>query len=309
MERARFATRYREVWAACSELEPCMRTSPSRLAADYMSAVLLRERKGEWWHENEEALTQPWFIWEYAREQGMLMPMELPKASQPEIRVIQPESVRHEGVVRLVLKPCATRGDEGVLEADYAFMDAEFVGIMRTRRFVRSKGIYALEVDETSRPLMDRAVEIAVLLLDEGYAICVRGEELVERIRRGEFVPEHLYWITALPEADQLCIRYPRNVQLHRYVCSAGGRWDGKRVLISIQNADRLEELIHLYGFQLTEEAQLRLETWREAVRSAVIFRERKKKNRENVMPVEDRFRQLLNQSADIPQDLLEGDE
>lgn len=305
VHKAEFATRYREVRGACALLEQSAHVSSLRLGAAYMNQVLSGENDPAWWRENGEDADKPWFIWTYGVEHGLIAP-PVPCAAPPEWHVIRPEGQEKADFARITLHRRTDNAAEGRVRMAYSRADKPFRQWLYARGYRWSQIGYEREIDEMSAPIEDRAVELCTQLLQRGCGVCVEESRLERRILEARFEPEHLRWVYAAPQQDRLFLKYPHDPVLHGYVRRAGGRWDGAHMQISVCDADRLEELIRLYGFRATREARHRLDLWQKAVLSATIFRQRNGKTRPASAPPEDRFRMLLDQEAIIPEDLRE---
>lgn len=299
--RAGFAAHYREVVEACLALTPAMAEAPVPLAEAYMTAIMRGEHGEGWWTENAPYLTEPWFIWRWASETGHVSIGAGP--ASPSYRVIRPaEGGEHTACLRLQRQ--WGRPEEGLL---HLTLPEALEDTIQRMGFRRKETDWVRHVGEMAAPLVDRAVETAVALLRAGCAVSVSEPCLVPLIREERYAPMHRYWVMASAQIDRLRVVFPRDQQLYRYVHAAGGRWNGRVMEIPIACADRLEELMRLYGFRATRKAEERLRAWHEAVRETVIYRERQGKLRKAV-PTEDRFRQMMERPAAVPADLRDDD-
>lgn len=303
--RAAFAASYGAVYHACTELQTKTRQPPLELARRYMSAVL-EEQSLSWWTENGEYAMQPFFIWSYGCERGLITPPAEEKDAG--YFILEPVQQTHEGTVYLRLARELENPEEGGLIVEYAQADEAFAQWMRQRRFKpMEEGVFGRRVRENAAPLLDRGAESAALLLEEGYAVCVTERALHDRIVTHTFEPEHFFWILTSNQPDRLRLIYPREEHIHRYICKAGGKWTGKYMEIPIGYADRLEELTRLYGFRFTRGARQRIEAWQEAVRRTTLYHPRT--NRAERVRTEDMFTRLLNARIQVPDDLKDEHE
>lgn len=300
--RADFARRYGEICEACAVLEPSP-DAAARLACDYMSRVLADEHEAEWWRVRSVYAAQPWFVWTYCRNRGMVAEPE-PADAECCMRVIRPEAQQHPGCVYLSVKREPMRPAEGLLRVEYAFADEGFGAVLRTRNLRWKDGGFMRRINEWAAPISDRAVENAVRLIDDGYTVCVAEPALADAIAARSFEPEYRYWVLATSQPDKLRLVYPRDQKLHRYVCQAGAHWNGKYMEIAVCHADRLEELARLYGFRMTGEVRRRLDAWHEAVRQATVLSPRHSRSQEACVPPSDMFRELLERDIAVIDDL-----
>lgn len=295
----RFCLRYGQVLAACEVLLP---GEGRHLARRYMRRVLT-EPDPAWWAENEGDLTQPWFIWQYACGCNLVEPAP----EEPPQLALEP--IRPEGggtaTILLVLERNPRQADQGLIYLHCAQEDLP-PDAARKLRCKPIPGGYVRKVDECAAPITDRAVQTAVRLLHQGYAVCVQDKALHGRILREEYVPEHLYWVRAAEKPEWLRLTYPYDGALHQYLQQMGGRWTGKQMLLPVTASQRLKDVARLYGFRMTGEAQRRLAIWEEARQQATIFRARRTKVEPPQPAVVDQFRQMLQMDAEVPADLID---
>lgn len=304
--RSDLAMRYRDVLAACRSLESV--ADPVALARDYLNALFTRETQTDWWRENGVYLAQPWFIWDYGVAHNFIQPPSPAHETPFPLRVLRPESGARGVAVQLQLTREIAAPDHGRIRLFSACEDERYASLIVSMGYRTKDGVCARTIDSLCAPIVDRAVDLAVALLENGYSVCVDEPLLEDRILRRDFAPEQKYWVVAAPPPDKLKLVYPRDPRLHQYVCMAGGRWNGAYVEFPICNADRLEELMRLYGFRADAEAQHRLDLWRQALDQATVYRRRGGKTRESVS-AQDVFQALLKRNPPVLEDLLENDE
>lgn len=307
--RAAFAIRYRDIVNSCQELNSVVDLPPNQLARRYMSSVLSKQTDAAWWQENSVYLTETWFIYEYSCENELIRPMDRPTEVTVYLFPIKPEPIVHEGLVRISLERTVGAASCGNIFLEYSYADDVFRDLVRMMKFACKEERCVRAIDEMSGCICDRAVEVAVNLLQHGYQVCVEEPLLRDRILAEEYEPEHLYWISEGSELDKLELRYPKDKQLHEYVYKAGGRWNGKTVEISICNAHLLDDVIRLYGFRMTKDAKMRMDAWRETLEQATIYRARKRKDTQNEMQMVDRFKEMMDRKQQRIDDLYENDE
>lgn len=296
----RFCLRYGQVLTACEVLLP---GEGAQLARRYMRQVLAAEHDSAWWAENECDLAQPWFIWQYACGCNLVEP-PLEEKPQLELHPIQPEG-GGTATVLLVLERSPHQADQGLIYLHCAQTDLP----PDTARKLRCKPIpggYVRKVEECAAPIMDRAVQTALGLLRQGYAVCVQEKTLHRCILREEYVPEHLYWVRAADKPEWLRLTYPYDGALHQYLLQMGGRWTGKQMLLPVTASQRLKDIVRLYGFRMTGEAQRRLVVWEDACQQTTIFRARRTKVEPPQPAAVDQFRQMLQMDAVVPADLID---
>lgn len=305
--RARFAMRFDEIARACDALSSVCSDVPRDLAYIYAEHVWQTRHPAQWWQENEEYLASGWFIWAYAQRNALMPPAKMP-LREPPLYVIRPENGEGAACASILLERAPARAGTGYLRVVCTQDDKKIVECLRLLGFAHRETGFVRRLDEQSAPLEDRAAEAAVFLLEEGFSVCVQERALQRRILAHEYEPEHRYWVLAPAQEDRLQLVYPRDQQLHQYVCMAGGRWNGQYMEIAIQHASRLEELMRLYGFRATEEAQRRLEAWKAAVLQATVYRQRRVRHQPPLRP-EDQFKALLARKGEVIEDLVDTDE
>ena len=307
--RAAFATRYREIFMACCDLQSVINLPPGQLARRYMSSVLSERRNPSWWHENAIYLSEAWFIYEYGCDNNLIMRQEKLEPAKNILSPIIPEKTAHDGFIKMHLARKAGNPECGRIALEYTHADDLFRQLALSMKFENMKECWVRSVDETGGGIHNRAVETAVKLLQNGYRVCTDEPSLKERILEEDYAPEHMYWVIEGSDVDKLELRYPRDRQLHGYVYKAGGRWNGKTVEISVCNSHLLDDLIRLYGFRVTRGARTRMDAWLDALEQATIYRSRKRKDAQNEMQMVDRFKEMMDRRSKRIDDLYEDDE
>lgn len=307
--RAEFIVKFGDVLKACQEMRCVIEPEPRQLARRYMSSVIKKRTDAAWWNENIACLTEPWFIYEYACDEGIIARSQPSGKQTMVLFTIEPEEKNHDGYVRIYIERKVGNPECGRIILEYACADDPFQEHVRSQKFEYTENQCARTIDGTGGGILNRAVETALVLLRHGYCICASEMLMKERILAEEYEPEHPYWVVEGSELDKLELRYPKDRQLHGYVYRAGGRWNGKTVEISICNAHLLDDLIRLYGFRITDGAKVRMDTWKETVENATIYRPRRKKDMQSEPPMVDRFRELMDRKPQIIDDLYENDE
>ncbi len=301
--------KFPEVLNACETLQGLTKISPRRLACWYMSSITEQHPDTAWWRENETYITQAWFIYEYACEHGMIQRAERGIEPPRELFDIKPEQVKHEGCVIIRVERAAGEPTCGSVSLVYVHADREFQKLVSMHRYQRQEQVYIRQINETDNNICDRVVETAVILLQQGYCVCVEEEALRKRILAEEYEAAYPYWVLEGATADSLELRYPRDKQLHSYIYRAGGRWNGKAVEISICDAPLLEDLIRLYHFRITGGAKIRMDAWQNTVENAMVYRPRHRKGEQESEPLMvDRFMELMERKVKVLDDLWEDD-
>lgn len=292
-ERTAFIHRGEAVARACIEAG-----GNEDMAAAYMEHVLRCTDKS-WWREKARVLCEGWFIWQYCVSNGLIDETEEIESAPPVM--LAPENVLGQAQIcteRLVRHP-----EQGRIRI-FCTPPAE---VLTSLGYVQREGFYARRVDECAGGIDHRAAEAGDVLLAAGYALTLEDEAMKARILSGDYEEEKRCWIRETGREDMLRLTYPHDAVLHRYICMAGGRWNGKYVEMPIVYADRLDDLIRLYGFSITDEAARRIDAWHQALRTATVYRPRKKRQETAARP-EDMFKQMMLRKTEIPPDLLDED-
>lgn len=305
-ETSIFCRKYQQVCQACRQLDEGHDEQMRRLPGRYMSHILHTPHDEEWWQQNAEYLTEPWFIWQYATEYALVVP-KAPAANEPQYLLISPEKAPAKEALFISAHRDAHRPDEGTLYV-YGTSSEALDALMRSLRFKKIAGGYVRKVDECASPLVDRAVQTAVKLLDHGFSTCVQERYLHQRITAGAYEPEHRHWICAAQTPEWLRLMYPYDVHLHQHLKKMGGSWNGKQMLLPISATEKLQDVIRLYDFRMTQEAQRRMDVWNRAMQQATVYRPRRRQNEPPAPEPIDRFRAMLNRPVEIPEDLLDKD-
>ena len=293
--RDAFLRRFEAVGEACA----LFAEDAQALAAAYAAHVLRTQLDPVWWRENARFLTEAWFIRRYAVQNGLI---EEDGAVPDEPIVMKGE--REIGQAQIFVERSVRRCSEGRI----LICCAPVTDVLQPLGYAARDGRYARRVDECAGGIMQRAAEAGERLLAEGYTLTLPDETLRDMIASGDFEPERRYWVRAADRADRLRLTYPHDPTLHRYVCMAGGRWNGRYVEMPISRADRLDDLIRLYGFSVSEEAERRIAAWKRALETAQVYRPRKRPQSELPRP-EDMFRRMLARETEVPRDLMDDDE
>lgn len=297
----RFAAAHDGVLEACALLEADSIMKAERLAAVYMRDVLANHDERDWWADNEEFLAQPWFIRKYGETKDWFRARNDAHCVSPYI--IRPDEKEADTCVQLNIKRNASAPEQGLISVVTPKSEA-LTELLRGMRYVLLRnGDFVRKIWEINGSIEERAVETGVILLEAGYAVQVAEHRLHDRILSGEYEAECPRWVYESQDPCVLYLRYPRDRSLHRYVCMAGGKWNGKHMEISINYTDRLEELARNYGFRFTLEARRRMDAWHVAMDQASIYRRRKQKNQQSETP-EDKFKALLTRTIEVPEDL-----
>ena len=292
--RLAFVRRLSDVIKACALLQEDAAT----LAADYASHVLKAQQDITWWQTNEKHLAEAWFIWRYAVQNGLIAG----ESETPDDPIIM-KSEHEAGQAQIFIERNVKCPDEGRI----LICCAPATDVLRPLGFASRDGRYARRVDECAGGLLERAAEAGEALLAAGYTLTLPDESLRDLIAQGNYEPEKRYWVRTSGRSDVLRLSYPHDPTLHRYVCMAGGRWNGKYVEFPISCADRLDDLMRLYGFSVTAEAEKRIRLWKQALESAQTYRPRKKP-RDALPRPEDMFRKMMARETVVPRDLLDDD-
>lgn len=294
--RVSFVRRFPAVQAACA----LVREDADDLAAAYAAHVLKTQTDPAWWRENARTMTEAWFIWRYAVQNGLI---EDEAGAPPDTPVVM-KSEREIGQAQIFVERSVRRCDEGRI----LICCAPETDALRALGYAARDGRYARRVDECAGGIMQRAAEAGETLLAAGYTLTLPDEALRDRIAAGDYAPERRHWVRAAGRPDVLRLTYPHDPTLHRYVCMAGGRWNGRYVELPISCAGRLDDLIRLYGFNVTEEAERCIAAWKRALETAQVYRPRKRPQSELPKP-EDMFRKMLARETKVPRDLMDDDE
>ena len=141
--RVSFIKRFSAVLASCA----LVRDDAEALAAAYAAHVLKTQTDPLWWHENARRLTEAWFIWRYAVQNGLIED----EADAPAAPVVM-KSERETGQAQIFVERSIRRCDEGrILICCAPETDA-----------LRALGIPLITVLVASRPLaMGRAAQDA----------------------------------------------------------------------------------------------------------------------------------------------------
>lgn len=256
-------TRYRQALSACHEIEAHAKMQASRLAGAYMKRML--SETDEWKKENAEVLFEPFFIYEYLCQKGLIKRKELERLilcpdggcerGMCEIRTVS--SLEGEDTGRIEI--CAL---SGILPEKYLLG----MGCFREKtRFVRV-------ISDADAPLADRAAEIGAMLIDLNIGVCVFKKALSEKIFARDFQRENRYRVSAPENENEIAFSYPWNPSLHRQLFRAGAKWNGRYMAMPIASAENALDLIGAYHFYVESGARKRMESWHRAEQCARVM-------------------------------------
>ncbi len=300
--RTQFIARYDDVQSACALFSG----NPMSTTAKYYTTILEQEKGADWWQQNHRALAEPWFILRYCRQHA-LIEMSTDGCTDFDPIVIRPENA-DEAVRRaqLVLERDMQYPETGAI-CLHSTDDGALKEIFQRMHFSLTEKGYLRKVGECSGPLTDRASETGLELLQRGYTLYLTDQAAADLILAGRFEPTHRYWIRETSHPEILRLTYPRDKTLHRYVCAAGGRWNGKYVEFPIICFDRLGDLIRLYDFHITRTAERYINAWQQSTRQAIVYRSRRSEEGKPRPTAEDVFQQLLTREIVVPDDVLDS--
>ena len=172
--RVSFIKRFSAVLASCA----LVRDDAEALAAAYAAHVLKTQTDPLWWHENARRLTEAWFIWRYAVQNGLIED----EADAPAAPVVM-KSERETGQAQIFVERSIRRCDEGRI----LICCAPETDALRALGYAAREGRYARRVDEYAGGIMQRAAEAGETLLAAGYTLMLPDEALRDMIAAGDY--------------------------------------------------------------------------------------------------------------------------
>lgn len=210
---------------------------------------------------------------------------------------VTPEKVTHLGAVEVSCQ-------DNKIFAKYDY-DEYFRKIMREKELVWDKGrqSYVREITEFSGPVVDRAVELANILLTKGFSVRIYDEGIRERAVKADFEPECKKWVTLRASgkyAGWFSIFWPKG---HQEIYDAarkihGSRWDGGKVVVPIDWYKDVEDFADIMGFKISEKAQQAIKSYVLALPTSVIPKMPQAQDQVN------KLKEILSHPATVIEDL-----
>ena len=120
-----------------------------------------------------------------------------------------------------------------------------------------ARSCWSRRLDECSGPIPDRLLETAAALSNAGFVVEI-DDALVERLRTGDWQPEHKRWVIAV--GDKFGLRWRGNDEnlYHRALMLPDSHWDHDRKAVTVP-ALYVGELLGFaeeHGFRFTDKAR-----------------------------------------------------
>ena len=208
------------------------------------------QKSARWFIENKESMSSAKWMWTcFNKDIVKFEEYEMTKAPEPEPmkeeEILRPDEITHSGVVDIYVDT-----SRGHVTADYA-KDDDFRAILKKLDFAWRPGdrVWRRDTGEMTGDPRDRAAELAIRLIANGFAVAVHDEQAREMAKRGEYEPEHNRWIFA-PD-DVLGIYFNKDDDIARSAIKrlvGGCYWnhDAFRYEVSVKKYEGLYELCRL---------------------------------------------------------------
>lgn len=288
---ASLITHYREALSACKEIETHTEKTKTYLAGMYMKYIV--SESDEWKKENEAFLFEPFFVYDYLAEKGVI------GRKETEPMILHPDGERETGMSEIKIISSIENPDTGRIEVRPVFGDSPAKALWGMG-FEKDDEKYVCVISDREAPLMDRAAEAGAMLIDRNIGVCVFNAELFEKIYARDYASVNRYRVFAPEDDREIAFAYPWNPALHRSLFRSGAKWNGRYVSMPLAGAEKIQDLILMYGFYIEPRAAKRMEDWLNAEKYARTM----PKNREILKEEEELVSRFLSRPIEIIEDL-----
>lgn len=138
--------------------------------------------------------------------------------------------------------------------------DERFAETVKALRYRWDGAWWQRTISKFSEPLIDRAVELGIHILNAGFPVEVRSNELYERIRFGDYKPEIWTWVKARTSgryAGWFEITWDRNGKSYAKQASLirGSRCYQAAALVPATAFDEVLDFARVHGFSVSDGA------------------------------------------------------
>jgi hypothetical protein len=174
------------------------------------------------------------------------------------------------------------------------------------RRFVKNCGYswhypyWEKTINKLSEPLNDRIIEIAHVLLSNGFCIDIQDDSLIKNILKGEFEPECNKWVLVRSKGKYsgwFYLRWHGEPNFyHKAMRIRGSVYDPaiKTVCVSPENYEEIEDFATINGFKFDKAAKELVEKIKSDLENSIIFSipiiEEKIRSQNNEIKIADEF-------------------
>ena len=211
---------------------------------------------------------------------------------------ISPETVEHNGIVEIT----ATES-----KIDVKFDKNEvFRSIVKSLGYKWENRSWIREINETNGNYIDRAAELGNKLLNAGFAISIKDEEIKTKAINGNYEQECTRWIYHRANTSKLAIKWDGiNDKLYNAAKKIqGARWNNSSMLVDVSNYLCVEEFADMYGFKFTRSALELIEKYKIELDNVTKVKPKVVNEKQEIDKLED----ILNSSHEILDDLKEAE-
>lgn len=136
-----------------------------------------------------------------------------------------------------------------------------------------SKYVVDCVAEQLGDPI-DRAAEIAKLMLDANMPVKMYSEDARQKLYDGTFEPYCKYWITSVTPADYVIINHHRDDKLYEKIRKiAGSKWEKatSRCIVPISAYEQIISFAQINGYRITADMMQRLDCARQAAEIALL--------------------------------------
>jgi hypothetical protein len=169
--------------------------------------------------------------------------------------------------------------EDSILKIKTSGYDQNVRETLYKRGFRFNDSDYIRKINKFSGPIEDRAVEMACMFLENGYSVTIFNEELREKVKNNDWLPEKTRWIVRIADTDYFRLLWGRNENYYDQAKSAisGANWDKETKTLRVQaiNISDLDEVVNFaekYDFEFSSGAfQLEVEKREQIEKNIVI--------------------------------------
>lgn len=124
---------------------------------------------------------------------------------------------------------------------------------------------WILELTEMTGTADDRIAELGSRLLNAGFAVAIKDEEVRRKAIEADYEPAHRRWIYTSKSSDHLCLKWPYDDGLYgslRHI--RGSEWcrDAQCMRAPLSSLDQIRDAANVYDFKFTASALKRIAEW-----------------------------------------------
>jgi len=206
---------------------------------------------------------------------------------------ISPEEIKHDGIIEIL-------ATETKISVKFEKND-DFRTIVKELGY-KWDGIWERNINETTGSYIDRAAELGNKLLNAGFTVSIKDEDIKIKAINGNYIQECTRWIYKRLDADCFAINWGKydNVLYNASRKLPGAHWEGGSMLVKVAHYKEVEDFARIMGFAFTKLALQLKQNYIDKIKTI------EKVNPVNVEKeeIKDGLKEILNSGSDILDDL-----